>query len=206
MRGRKRRSPKDEADRGHPGRRKGAKTKKRAAEQAAMPPAAKAAAAAEAAFALQPVPTAPDWLSRRACAIWAVVAADLTARRVLRAAHHGQLARYCELFSTWIDAQATIAENGTTYEAKSIAGGMMTRIHPAVKIARDTERELRQIEDRFGLNPVYGAALAHRTAQLDENDPSSIAPDSDNAGSAAHHSADGPIGILVTSSKKSSLN
>jgi len=166
-----------------------------------MPAAAKSAAVEQA--KPRPVPTGPDWLSKRARQIWGLVAADLTTRQVLRQQHHGELARYCELFATWISAQSDITKNGTTYKAATVAGGTMERIRPVVKIARDTERELRQIEDRFGLNPVYGAALAARTAQIDPDDPPQTG-DPARAQSAAD--PDDPIGILATSTPRRDLN
>lgn len=181
-----------EAAQGYPGRRK-TKTdrviKASVEDVESAPPAIKnddAAATSE--LELEP----PAFLNDDAAEIWRTGVADLAIRAVIKKSEHATFARYCEYFAMWIRLRREIGKRAT-YTTTS-AHGTMRRTKPEFKALLDVEGVLRQLEDRFGLNPSFRTALNVKLANL----PDKPKPVAGKGGHAAPQKTGSrsPIGIL----------
>lgn len=109
-------------------------------------------------------PKPPTWLSREAAAEWRRVTPELSRLDLLKEADRAALAAYCEMWATFVAATRRVAKEGLTIEA---AQG--TIAHPAVAIARNSQRELRAWAAHFGLTPSTEQALARRPDDGDDD-------------------------------------
>jgi P27 family predicted phage terminase small subunit len=110
-------------------------------------------------------PSPPDHLSAEARAEWDRVVPELSRLDLIKAEDRAALAAYCEAWSTFVQASATVQAEGLTIEAKQ---GVLA--HPAVAIARNAGREVRAWAAHFGLTPSTEQALA-RGADDGEDSP-----------------------------------
>ncbi len=56
----------------------------------------------------------------------------------------------CEAYAEWRSAHAVIRKKGSSYETKTVGGGISVRIRPEVKITADAWRRVRQGLTDFG--------------------------------------------------------
>ena len=110
----------------------------------------------------EPVPlageiTPPSWLSPAGREVWAQLAPNMTAMRVLTTADVWTFARYCELFARYLELRAFLAGKGpasTVYPIKGADG--TTRYiaeHPQAAEYRRLHELLIKLEQEFGLTP-----------------------------------------------------
>jgi len=100
------------------------------------------------------MPRMPKWLDRRAKAAWKRLVPRLERMGVLAGIDGHALARYCQTWSQWREAQEFIAKNGWTYPARDKEGNVMTvNRWPQVAIASDLADKLTRLEQQFGMTP-----------------------------------------------------
>ena len=114
-------------------------------------------------------PTCPAWLSKDAKSCWRQTVPHLEKMRVLTKADRNALARYCEFWATWREAQEFLHEHGMTY-AVDVDGHVMPANIPHVSPAGFKEYPqanlvvklagvLERLEKQFGLTPSARASL-----------------------------------------------
>ena len=103
------------------------------------------------------MPKCPDWLDKRAKAMWRKVAPMLFRMGVLSKADANALERYCRTYSLWRQADEFIEKNGLAYPTKD-ASGRVTSLQqfPHVGIANKLSLALTRLEQEFGLTPSAG--------------------------------------------------
>lgn len=108
-------------------------------------------------------PKAPTWMSREAAAEWRRVAPGLTRLDLLKEEDRAVLAAYCETWSTFVLAQASVKKHGLIrlVTITSREGDVTEKpiANPAIAIARNAGRELRAFASQFGLSPSAEMAL-----------------------------------------------
>lgn len=72
--------------------------------------------------------------------------------------------RYCRLFGEWVMFTRDIDRDGPTYESKSPHVDKLMRPNPAVGMRNRTEQQLRDLEDRLGLNPSARLSINQKLA------------------------------------------
>ena len=105
-------------------------------------------------------PTRPQWLIGDAKKLWDVLAPQLEAMNVLAKIDREALARYCQLWMRWLEAERFLAKEGSTYEMLTKDGQSCgPRPYPQVKIASDLASHLGRLEQKFGLSPADRASV-----------------------------------------------
>lgn len=123
----------------------------------------------------------PVWLKKDGLKIWDRLAPTLRAAKLLTDADSATFGRYCRNFARWLKMQATLDEEGETYEtetylnaeapageggaAPAVRKNNLKRAHPAFLISDRLERQLLATEDRFGLNPAERQRIFAARAQ-----------------------------------------
>lgn len=100
-------------------------------------------------------PVCPNWLDEEAKAQWAIVAGQLEEMGIAHLADAGAMATYCDMWSRWRQATASLRENGSTYETEK--GWVIQR--PEVAIARTLVSLMNKYQQQFGLTPASRAVL-----------------------------------------------
>jgi phage terminase small subunit len=137
---------------GNPGRRLSAVKRReleaqRVAELLAQPPA-------DGADALAPPAIIADGpLAAASMAIWRDLAPKLAATHRLQAQHRPVFAMFCVYFAEWVLANEEVAKRGHTQKVKTVAGGFMERMRPAVVVRDRAFNMVLQLSARFGLTP-----------------------------------------------------
>jgi P27 family predicted phage terminase small subunit len=102
-------------------------------------------------------PKRPSSLSPDARREWNRLVPQLEARGSLTPADGPALLLHCEIWARWLDCQRQLQKHGVVIEQKffSKSGEECTAMkqHPALKIAQDCERSLRQSLHSFGMTP-----------------------------------------------------
>jgi P27 family predicted phage terminase small subunit len=106
----------------------------------------------------------PDFVSGAGVAIWNEIAVKLKLLNITRMTDRMALARYCQNFGRWIEAQKLLS-TGLTYEVKS-QHGTYNRPNPAFLIVSRLERELQAQEVKFALNPADRQRLFAMRSQV----------------------------------------
>ena len=121
-------------------------------------------------------PNPPTWLSREAKAEWNRVVPGLTRLDLVKPEDRSTLAAYCELWSRWVAAQASIRKHGLTVRNESTRKDGTTSVwwtkNPAVAIAEQAETRLRQYANEFGLTPAAERNVSKRDdgrSEFEEN-------------------------------------
>jgi P27 family predicted phage terminase small subunit len=133
-------------------------------------------------------PQAPEWLRSDAKDAWALLSKELTALRLLTSLDRQMFGRYCEFFVQWLRARDFIESNGTSYaiyewiprrddEGKVIkdSSGEPLKVRrlkymnpfPEVALFKTLAKELRSIEEQFGMSPSARARIATFLSQND---------------------------------------
>lgn len=199
-RGRTAASPELEKARGYPGKRK---SKADAAlEQAARLAEMLAAAPAASADPLAP-PGFIDARSAPALRIWRDLAPTLVATGRLTEEDRFVFAQFCVYAGEWVAANDEVLTRGFTQNVKTVAGGSMERVRPAVAIRERALDVVLKLAEKFGLTPrdryslfkdqaaaglggLFGQQGARPRDAAEETEP----------GAAAGPSEDDPIGAL----------
>lgn len=108
----------------------------------------------------------PSYLDAEAKRIWNRLVPDLQRLNFMRSSDSDALARYCDHVSGWARARKTIRREGEFYDATSVTGEALKRLHPAVKVAEIHEKHLVELEDRFGLSPLARQRILRDQAAL----------------------------------------
>lgn len=103
--------------------------------------------------------TPPAFVSDRARQHWPELAGLLASMGVLADGDLIALGLLCETLCEWIEARDTVARDGATYEAKTEAGAVMFRAHPAVAQRADAARRVQSLLSEFGLTPSARAKV-----------------------------------------------
>lgn len=99
-------------------------------------------------------PPCPRWLDARARKAWRTLAPKLKGMRVLTEVDQNALARYCQLWSRWREAEEFIAKRGTTYSVRDKEGNVVSlKKYPQVAMADELADKLLRLEQHFGLTP-----------------------------------------------------
>lgn len=112
-------------------------------------------------------PVCPDWLDEEAKSQWSIVAAQLEEMGIAHLADASALATYCDMWSRWKQATASLRKNGSTYTTEK--GWVIQR--PEVAIARTLVSLMNKYQQQFGLTPASRAVLkvgAVAEKQVDE--------------------------------------
>jgi phage terminase small subunit len=144
-------APGVQAAKGHPGRRLSAVRKReleaqRVAELLGAAPAEGDAVAPPAILADGP-------LAAAAIAVWRDLAPKLSATHRLQAQHRPVFAMFCVYFAEWVLANEEVARHGHTQRVKTVAGGHMERMRPAVVVRDRAFQMVMGLSVRFGLTP-----------------------------------------------------
>jgi P27 family predicted phage terminase small subunit len=118
-------------------------------------------------------PQPPPSLTAAQRAVWDAVCEQLDAMGVLTVADWPQLERYARMYVQWRQCQEHIDRFGMTYQVKSDdptyyvmrlpgqnSAVVSFETFPEVKIARDLDKALKEIEAQFGLTPAARVRLA----------------------------------------------
>ncbi len=101
------------------------------------------------------MPVCPDFLDEAARAEWAEIVPQLVELKVLARLDRAALAAYCQAWSRWRMAELLLAGDGLTYMS---ATGVVKK-HPAIAIAAEAQKLMRQFLIEFGLTPAARARL-----------------------------------------------
>ena len=97
----------------------------------------------------------PKYLSKLEVEVWNRVAPKLAKQKVLTGADVATLGRYCQLFISYLKAQAFITANGISYEGPS-----GRKEWPEARARIQLAQELLRIEREFGLTPASRSNVA----------------------------------------------
>lgn len=117
------------------------------------------------------IPPCPDHLDDVAAQEWQRIAPELESLGLLTQVDLAALAAYCQAYSRWIAAEAVIAAQGITYTSEK---GMI-RPHPAVSIAKESMRLIREFVSEFGLSPASRTRIRVSAPVDSEQDLSAFA-------------------------------
>jgi phage terminase small subunit len=154
---------------GNPGRRLSAVRKRelealRVAELLGKPPAEGDAMAPPAIIADGP-------LAAAAIAVWRDLAPKLSATHRLQAQHRPVFAMFCVYFAEWVLANEEVAKRGHTQRVRTVAGGFMERMRPAVVVRDRAFQMVMGLSSRFGLTPSDEYALFKEQALAAAQNP-----------------------------------
>ncbi|GEM_PF-1212803 len=112
------------------------------------------------------VPDPPDWMTGEvALAAWRKNYADLARMGSVATLDTDALARYCQAYSLWVEAQVEIRTRGMIIEVVSKHGSRLAQ-NPALRIADLQHRALKDLGDRLGLTSMSRAKLAGAMANV----------------------------------------
>ncbi len=98
------------------------------------------------------IPDCPDFLDANATAEWQRIVPELARLKLLTLVDRAALAAYCQAWSRWQKAEGLIAKQGLTLKPKGATG--IARRHPAVSIAAESMKLMKQFLIEFGLTPA----------------------------------------------------
>lgn len=115
-------------------------------------------------------PRCPVWMRLRAKRMWRRLIPQLEQMGVLGRCDRNALARYCQSWARWREAEEFLMENGTTYPVYSEGGDVLeTKQYPQVRQANILAGILLRIEKEFGLTPAARADLSVQRGDPQEN-------------------------------------
>lgn len=97
----------------------------------------------------------PEWLQPLAKETWVILVEQLKNLGILGTVDGNTLARYCQTYALWREAQEFIAEHGQTFESKE-----GPKVHPMATLAIKYGEQLTRLEAQFGMTPSSRANLA----------------------------------------------
>ena len=106
-------------------------------------------------------PICPTWLRKDAKRVWKKIAPRLDAMKVLGEIDRNSLARYCQIFAKWREAEEFLAKHGTALPVRNAAGDLVDfKQFPQVNLAMKLSDQLLRLEREFGMTPSARAAMA----------------------------------------------
>ncbi|HWY14418.1 MAG TPA: phage terminase small subunit P27 family [Rhizomicrobium sp.] len=94
-------------------------------------------------------------LSDNARRAYEIISGDLRRMNFVRASDESLLLRYCDAVARyWKVTKALDAFGDETYEAATVAGGVMQRMRPQFVVQQLLSKRLEAMEDRLGLSPM----------------------------------------------------
>ena len=105
---------------------------------------------------LAATPDCPEHLDAAAALEWVRIVPELETLGLLTLIDRAALAAYCQAYSRWQAAEAIIATEGLT--TLNLKTGCV-RAHPAVSIAKESMRLVREFMSEFGLSPASRTRL-----------------------------------------------
>lgn len=136
-------------------------------------------------------------------AIQAFMQPRLASIKFLKATDLNGFFRFCRYMAEWLVSLEVIDEEGFYYETSSPHTENMRRVHPAVLMRRDNERNLRMLEGEFGLTPYRRQQLMLQMANAGLGIPSAAAAvDGQPGDDELPMRAPSPIGFLGAGSAK----
>lgn len=110
-------------------------------------------------------------LAAAAIAVWRDLAPKLAGTHRLQAQHRPVFAMFCVYFAEWVLANEEVARRGHTQKVKTVAGGYMERMRPAVVVRDRAFQMVMSLSDRFGLTPSDEYALFKEQALAAAQNP-----------------------------------
>ena len=101
------------------------------------------------------VPEPPSFLSDEAQAEWRRLAPELCRLNLLTALDHAVLGAYCASFARWVTAERMLEDEGLT--TRGSTGNKV--MHPLVRVATQSARDLCRYAAEFGLTPSARARM-----------------------------------------------
>lgn len=95
---------------------------------------------------------APEWLDADSAKLWDRLVIQLNDAGVLRNVDTNALARYCNTWTRWREADQLCKASGSTFETR-IDDKKMIRPHPNVVILEKLSAQLFRLELQFGMTP-----------------------------------------------------
>jgi P27 family predicted phage terminase small subunit len=107
-------------------------------------------------------PDPPESINADAIALaeWCRIAPELVTLNLLSVVDMAALAGYCQAFSMWQQASASIEEDGIL-----LIGPLGPRKNPAVGIMYDAWKQVRAFAQEFGLSPASRAKVTHSPSE-----------------------------------------
>jgi P27 family predicted phage terminase small subunit len=105
----------------------------------------------------------PKWLAADARAIWAIVAPELQRMQFLGAADAIAFGRYCQWLARYLELEKATRKAKVVKTTRSRAV-TMERIAKSFQVLTVIDKQLRDYEDRFGMNPRERTAIFGRLA------------------------------------------
>ena len=106
-------------------------------------------------------PICPKWLRLEAKRAWRRLIPQIDGMGILGKCDRGVLARYCQTYAKWREAEEFLAKNGDIYAVRDKAGAVTEfRQYPQVSTAIRLSDHLLRIEKEFGLTAAARANLA----------------------------------------------
>ena len=84
---------------------------------------------------------------------WKKIVPMLVEKGVLDDLDQFALDRLCQLYGVWMECRAKLHENGLTYETETDRGAKRFMERPELSIMQKAEKEIQQLERKFGLTP-----------------------------------------------------
>lgn len=111
-------------------------------------------------------PTCPRWLSKDAKAIWRTLIPQILHMGILAKIDGHVLARYCQLYAHWKEAEAVLIRQGATMTVYDKLGDPIDyKDRPEVARCLRLSEQLCRLESKFGLTPSDRASLSSIPAE-----------------------------------------
>lgn len=100
------------------------------------------------------VPPMPPDLSPTAQARWNVIAEHVRFSQVVSRVDGEALRLLCESWALYLEAQDILSRDGITITESTAAGGARVKVHPAVQVRSDAQKQITGLLRQFGLTPA----------------------------------------------------
>ena len=101
----------------------------------------------------------PDWLSDEERLIWTQVLDHIQPMGLLGRMDVNIVGRYCVLFGQWLKAKEFVEHHGQVISTKDSKGRISVRLLPQMRIFRDLNNALLQLEGELAMTPSARAGL-----------------------------------------------
>jgi len=105
------------------------------------------------------MPDAPAWLSGKPLAAWKELAPVLLSKGVLTIRDANALARYCQLFVRWREAEDFMDRHSAIIPVMKGGKVIGTKPHAYARLALGLSAQLEKLEADFGMNPAARADI-----------------------------------------------
>jgi P27 family predicted phage terminase small subunit len=112
------------------------------------------------------VPKCPAWLSKEAKREWKRLVPFLEKAGLLTQADRAAFAGYCQSYANWIEAEAHLAAEGSTFETPN---GYQQQ-SPWVSIAQTNQKNMLRFCTEFGLTPSSRSRIVVESTSNPETD------------------------------------